>query len=81
MGAKIAAGFLGLIVGGILGFFGGVVWYELVEVPKAAAMNPISAQSYLCSAGNGATIFFAMLGALAGSIVLLAWPTSKLPAE
>ncbi len=81
MGAKIATGFLGVIVGGILGFFGGVVWYELVEVPKATTMDPMYAQTYLCSAGNGAPIFFAMLGTLVGSVVFSAWPVSKLPAE
>lgn len=74
---KIVFAFLGAIVGGTLGFFGGIVWYELVEVPKAATMDPVYAQTYLCSAGNGAPILFAMLGALVGSIVLLAWPVSR----
>lgn len=74
---KMMAVFLGAISGGILGFFGGIVWYELVEVPKAATMDPIYAQTYLCSAGNGAPILFAMLGALVGSVMLLVWPVSK----
>ena len=74
---KLVIAFLGAIIGGTLGFFGGIVWYELVEVPKAAAMDPMYAQTYLCSAGNGAPILFAMLGALVGTIVLLAWSTTK----
>ena len=69
---KIVAGFLGVILGGILGFFGGVIWYELVEVPKAATMDPIYAQSYLCSAGNGAPILGVMVGGLFGIIFMLA---------
>ncbi len=68
---KIAASFLGAILGGVLGFFGGIVWYELVEVPKAATMDPMYAETYLCSAGNGAPILGAMVGGLFGVIFML----------
>ena len=42
----------GLIIGGFLGWFMGVAWYELIEVPKAAFMDPATAPSYLCATGN-----------------------------
>lgn len=67
---KLTAGFLGAIAGGVLGFFGGIVWYELIAVPKAATMDPMYAETYLCSAGNGAPILGAMLAAMLGALLV-----------
>ncbi len=76
MEGKINAVFWGVFVGGIVGFFGGVAWYEFVAVPKAATMHPMYAESYLCSAGE-APIFYAVFGAVAVTIGLLRWSGSR----
>ncbi len=46
----------------------GVMWYELTEVPKAASMDPVTASSYLCAAGNALPLL-AIPGAILGAII------------
>src|SRR5262245_5230266 len=58
----------GFFIGGFLGWFMGVAWYELIEVPRAASMDPVTAPSYLCAAGS-ALPFLAVPGAVLGAIV------------
>jgi hypothetical protein len=58
----------GFFIGGLLGWFMGVAWYELIEVPKAASMNPMTAETYLCAAGNALPLL-AVPGAILGAIV------------
>lgn len=65
---RVLAAAAGFFVGGFLGWFMGVAWYELVEVPKAASMSPMTADAYLCSA-CGAPAFLAILGAILGAVV------------
>lgn len=54
----------GFFIGGLLGWFMGVAWYELIEVPKVASMDP----SYLSAAGNALPLL-AIPGAILGAIV------------
>lgn len=50
----------GFFIGGFLGWFMGVAWYELIEVPKDAFMD----------LATGDTLqFLAIPGAILGSIV------------
>lgn len=63
---KMAAA--GFFIGGILGWFMGVAWCDLIEIPKAASMNPMAAETYLCAAG-GALPLLAIPGAILGAIV------------
>ncbi|MGE0131634.1 MAG: hypothetical protein AB7U82_26425 [Blastocatellales bacterium] len=58
-----------LIIGGFLGWLAGIVWYEFVEVPKAASMDPMTAASYLCAAGRYEPLLMAALGVVAGAFV------------
>jgi hypothetical protein len=58
----------GFFIGGFLGWFMGVAWYELIEVPKAASMDPVTGPSYLCATG-GALALLAVPGAILGAIV------------
>jgi hypothetical protein len=58
----------GFFIGGFLGWFIGVAWYELIEVPKAAFMDPGTAPSYLCAAGSALPLL-AVPGAILGAIV------------
>jgi TRAP-type C4-dicarboxylate transport system permease large subunit len=58
----------GFFIGGFLGWLMGVMWYELVEVPKAASMDPVTAPSYLCAAGSALPLL-ALPGAILGAIV------------
>ena len=58
----------GFFIGGFLGWFMGVAWYELIEVPKAASMNPMTVENYLCAAGNALPLL-AVPGAILGAIV------------
>lgn len=62
---KVLAGFF---IGGFLGWLTGIAWYELVEVPKAASMSPMTAPTHLCAAGN-ALSYLAVPGAILGAIV------------
>jgi hypothetical protein len=58
----------GFFIGGFLGWFMGVAWYELIEVPKAASMDSMTAETYLCAAGNSLPLL-AIPGAILGAIV------------
>ena len=58
----------GFFVGGFLGWFMGVAWYELIEVPKAASMDPVTGPSYLCAAGIVLPLL-AVPGTILGAIV------------
>ena len=58
----------GFFIGGFLGWFMGVAWYELIDVPKAASLDPATAPTYLCATGN-ALALLAIPGAILGAIV------------
>lgn len=58
----------GIIGGGFLGWLAGLAIYYLVEVPKAAHMDKMMADSYLCGAGM-ALPFLAVPGAVIGAFV------------
>jgi hypothetical protein len=61
----------GFFIGGFLGWFMGVAWYE------AASMDAVMAPSYL-SATDGALALLALPGAILGAIVgALRKPTGK----
>lgn len=57
----------GFFIGGFLGWFMGVAWYELIEVPKAASMTPMTAETYLCAAWSALPLL-AVPGAILGAI-------------
>ena len=57
----------GFFIGGFLGWFMGVAWYELIEVPKAASMTPMTVETYLCAAGSALPLL-AVPGAILGAI-------------
>jgi hypothetical protein len=59
----------GLIIGGFLGWLSGVAWFELVEVPKAASMDPAMAASYLCAEGSYLPLLSVAPGAIVGVIL------------
>jgi len=65
---KLGMVLAGLVIGGFLGWLTGIAWYELVEVPIAASMNPMMAETHLCAAGN-ALSYLAVPGAILGAIV------------
>jgi hypothetical protein len=65
---KVRMAVAGFFIGGFLGWFMGVAWYELIEVPKAASMDPATAPSYLCATGNVLALL-AIPGAILGAIV------------
>ncbi len=58
----------GIFIGGFIGWVTGVAWYELVDVPKAASMDPMTAASYLCAAGSYEPLIMAGLGVIVGAI-------------
>ncbi len=58
----------GFFIGGFLGWFMGFAWYEFIEVPKAASMDSMAAETYLCAAG-GLLPLLAVPGAILGAIV------------
>jgi hypothetical protein len=60
----------GLIVGGFLGWLSGIAWFELVEVPKAASMDPAIAASYLCAEGRYLPLLAVAPGAIVGAILI-----------
>ena len=59
----------GLIVGGFLGWLSGIAWFEIVEVPKAASMDPMTAASYLCAEGRYLPLLAVVPGAIVGAIL------------
>ncbi len=61
--------FLGFIGGGIIGWFAGMAWYYLVEVPYAEQnLSLMSRDSYLCAAGGALPLLATPLGAVVGAI-------------
>jgi hypothetical protein len=58
----------GFFIGGFLGWFMGVAWYELIEVPNVASMDPMAAETYLGAAGSALQLL-AIPGAILGAIV------------
>jgi hypothetical protein len=68
MTERVSMAVAGFFIGGFLGWFMGVAWYELIEVPKAASMNPATAPSYLCATGS-ALALLAVPGAILGAII------------
>ena len=58
----------GFFIGGFLGWFMGFAWYEFIEVPKAASMNSMAAENYLCAAA-GLLPLLAVPGAILGAII------------
>lgn len=65
-GAGIVGFVGGLFAGGLLGWLLGLATFYLVEVPKAAQMDKMAADSYLCTAGM-ALPWLAIPGALVGA--------------
>jgi hypothetical protein len=59
----------GLILGGFLGWLSGIAWFELVEIPKAASMDPMTAASYLCAEGRYLPVLAVFPGAIVGAIL------------
>jgi hypothetical protein len=68
MTERVKTAVVGFFIGGFLGWFMGVAWFELIEVPKAASMNPMTAETYLCAAGNALPLL-AIPGAILGAII------------
>ena len=58
----------GFFIGGFLGWFMGVAWHEIIEVPNAASMSPMAAETYLGAAGDALPLL-AIPGAILGAIV------------
>jgi hypothetical protein len=56
-------------IGGFLGLFMGFAWYEFIEVPKAASMNSMAAETYLCAAGSALPLL-AVPGAILSAIIV-----------
>jgi hypothetical protein len=59
----------GFIIGGFLGWLSGIAWFELVEVPRAASMDPVTAAmaaSDLCAEGRYLPLLMIIPGAFAG---------------
>ena len=52
MRERVRTAVAGLFVGGFLGWFMGFAWYEFIEVPKAASMNSMTAENYLCATAS-----------------------------
>lgn len=59
----------GLIIGGFLGWLTGIAWYELVEVPRAASMDPMTAASHLRTEGRYLPLLAMVPGAILGAIL------------
>jgi hypothetical protein len=57
----------GFFIGGFLGWFMGVAWYELIEVPKAASMNSMTVETHLCAAFSALPLL-AVPGAILGAV-------------
>lgn len=69
VGAGLAGFVGGLLGGGFLGWLLGLAIFYLVEVPKAAQMDKMAADSYLCGAGM-ALPWLAIPGAIVGAFVV-----------
>jgi hypothetical protein len=67
----------GFIIGGFLGWLSGIAWFELVEIPKAASMDPITAASHLCAEGRYLPLLMIIPGAFAGMIAGVLSATAK----
>jgi hypothetical protein len=65
---RVRTAVAGFFVGGFLGWFMGFAWYEFIEVPKAASMNSMAAENYLCAAA-GVLPLLAVPGAIIGAII------------
>jgi hypothetical protein len=57
----------GFFIGGFLGWFMGAAWYELIEIPNAASMTPMTTETYLCAACSALPLL-AVPGAILGAI-------------
>jgi hypothetical protein len=68
MKERVRTAVSGFFVGGFLGWFMGFAWYEFIEVPKAASMNSMAADTYLCAAGAVLPLL-AVPGAILGAII------------
>ena len=68
MRERVRTAVAGFFIGGFLGWFMGFTWYEFIEVPKAASMNSMAAETYLCAAGSVLPLL-AVPGAILGAIV------------
>ena len=68
MRERVRTAVAGFFVGGFLGWFMGFAWYEFIEVPKAASMNSMAAENFLCAAAT-ALPSLAVPGAILGAIV------------
>ncbi len=68
MKERVRTAVAGFFIGGFLGWFMGFAWYEFIEVPKAASMNSMAAETYLCAAGSVLPLL-AIPGAILGAIV------------
>lgn len=56
----------GLLAGAVIGWFGGILFYELVSVPRAQKMNPMERESFLCGEGQ-APLAFSLFGIILGA--------------
>ena len=65
---RVKTAVAGFFIGGFLGWFMGVAWYELIEVPKAASMNSMAAETYLCAAASLLPLL-AVPGAILGATI------------
>jgi len=65
---RVKTAVAGFFIGGFLGWFMGVAWYEFIEIPKTASMDPAAAQSYLSLTGDALSLL-AIPGAILGAIV------------
>ena len=61
----LKTGILGVMAGAVLGWFGGILFYELISVPRAQKMNPMERESFLCTEGQ-APVAFSLLGIILG---------------
>jgi|SoiMethySBSTD1v2_1073268.scaffolds.fasta_scaffold430962_1 hypothetical protein len=68
MRERVRSALAGFFAGGFLGWFMGFAWYEFIEVPKAASMNSVAAENYLCAAASLLPLL-AFPGAILGAII------------
>jgi hypothetical protein len=57
----------GFFIGGFLGWFMGVAWYELIEVPNTASMTTMTIETYLCAVFSALPLL-AIPGAILGAV-------------
>jgi hypothetical protein len=68
---RVKMAVVGFFIGGFLGWFMGVAWCELIEIPKTTSMDPATVPSYLCATGNALSLLAApgaVLGAIVGAL-------------